>query len=74
MKFTILGSSGFIGSELINLLKKNSIEFITPSRDYVFSKDINLGHAIYCIGLTADFRKKPMETIKAHVCKLIECL
>jgi len=26
-----------------------------------------LGHVIFCIGLTADFRKSPFETIEAHV-------
>jgi nucleoside-diphosphate-sugar epimerase len=30
----------------------------------------NLGHVIYCIGLTADFRTRPFDTVEAHVCKL----
>ncbi len=25
-----------------------------------------MGHVIYCIGLTADFRRRPIETIEAH--------
>jgi len=33
---------------------------------------IDPGHVIYCIGLTADFRQKPFETIEAHVSKLAE--
>ena len=72
MKFTILGSSGFIGSHLAAFLQKQGYECFLPAKDHVFSKNENLGHVIYAIGLTSDFRKKPMETVKAHVCKLVE--
>ncbi len=74
MHFTILGASGFIGSNLTAFLKSESIECFTPPKEYVFTKNKNLGHVIYCIGLTADFRQKPMETVRAHVCKLMEVL
>jgi len=74
MRFTILGSSGFIGSHLVNELNKSEIECFTPSKEYEFTKNENLGHIIYCIGLTADFRTRPMDTVKAHVCKLMEVL
>ena len=40
----------------------------------LFSKTENLGHVIYAIGLTADFRDKPFQTIHSHVCKLVEIL
>ena len=66
MKFTILGSSGFIGN-IKKHLEEESIEYFLPDRDYTFSKHENLGHIIYCIGLTSDFRKKPLETVTAHV-------
>jgi nucleoside-diphosphate-sugar epimerase len=29
-----------------------------------------LGHVIYAIGLTADFRSRPLDTVEAHVCLL----
>jgi nucleoside-diphosphate-sugar epimerase len=74
MKVTILGSSGFIGLNLMNSLIDQSIECFAPQREYVFSKKENLGHVIYCIGLTSDFRARPMDTVQAHVCKLIEVL
>lgn len=74
MKYTILGSSGFIGSNLELFLRNQAIECFTPPKEYIFSKNENLGHVIYCIGLTADFRQKPMDTVKAHVCKLVEVL
>lgn len=74
MKHTILGSSGFIGTHLRAYLEERSLECFLPAKDYSFSKDENLGHVFYCIGLTSDFRTKPIETVKAHVCKLIEVL
>jgi len=74
MKHTILGSFGFIGNNLEVYLKEQSLECFLPSKNYSFSKNENLGHVFYCIGLTSDFRTKPMETVKAHVCKLIEVL
>lgn len=74
MKYTILGSSGFIGSHLLASLNKQNVVCYTPSRDHIFSKNENLGHVIYSIGLTSDFRKRSMDTVKAHVSKLIEFL
>lgn len=71
---TVLGSTGFIGSNLINYLKQENIEFYAPSKDYSFELDKKLGHVIYCIGLTSDFRERPLETVEAHVCKLVEVL
>ena len=74
MKFTILGASGFIGNNLSNHLKGKGFECFCPERDYQFKKEEDLGHVVYCIGLTSDFRSKPFETIEAHVCKLKEVL
>lgn len=74
MKFTILGASGFIGRHLCDFLDKNHVDYFAPDRNYSFNKNQNLGRIIYCIGLTADFRSKPIETVKAHVCKIAELL
>lgn len=83
IKFTILGASGFIGSELKHYLynkyakkiKQNLVEIYTPTRqeiqELLFSNNDNnkqnLGIVFYCIGMTADFRTKPFDTIDAHV-------
>ncbi|MCZ7393711.1 MAG: NAD(P)-dependent oxidoreductase [Candidatus Methanoperedens sp.] len=69
-----MGSSGFIGSNLIEYLKKKQIEFFAPERndDSIFSTHLN--NVIYCIGLTADFRNKPFETVEAHVSYLAKIL
>ena len=74
MKFTILGASGFIGENLVSYLEERNQECYIPKRDQVFYPDENLGHVIYCIGLTADFRTRHRDTVDAHVCKLLEVL
>ncbi len=72
MKFTILGASGIIGSALFKELKERKCEVYAPTRaelggglEGISGRD--LGHVIYCIGLTADFREFPLETVEAHV-------
>lgn len=69
---TILGASGFIGSHLVKELRANGIEYFARGRDEHLSKQ--LGNIIYCIGLTADFRDKPFETVNSHICHLAEVL
>jgi nucleoside-diphosphate-sugar epimerase len=71
---TVLGASGFVGSHLVSYLNEQNIKYNIPARDHHFHKSENLGHIIYTIGLTADFRTRPMETVKAHVCKLVEVI
>lgn len=70
---TVLGASGFIGSHLVKRLKAKELEFFAPGRDAELS-DKELGDIIFCIGLTADFRSKPFETVDAHVFKLLKFL
>ncbi|MBL8492386.1 MAG: NAD(P)-dependent oxidoreductase [Rhodocyclaceae bacterium] len=74
MKFTVLGATGFIGSHLVASLEAAGHRVAAPARGdpSVFSDD--LGHAFYCIGLTADFRRRPFDTAEAHVCLLAEVL
>lgn len=70
---TILGASGFIGRRLVEKLRDLKIDFLSPARDEELSER-PLGNIIYCIGLTADFRSRPFDTVEAHVCKLREVL
>lgn len=68
MKFTVLGASGFVGKRLAKALEG---EVCMPSRqdeNALFQGD--LGHVFYCIGLTANFRERPFDTVEAHVCLL----
>src|SRR5688572_20375395 len=68
---TILGASGFIGSLIAKRLQQYKLEFQSVKRNEVIPAG-NLGNVIYCIGVTADFRSKPFETVDAHVCTLLD--
>lgn len=72
--FTILGKSGFIGSHLIAYLREQGAECFTPDRHCNIIFDRHLGHIFYCIGVTADFRSRPFDTARAHVCVLTDIL
>ena len=74
MNFTVLGATGFVGSHLVEHFKSQDIDCWAPKKGdpQVFLKP--MGHVIYCIGLTADFREKPLETAEAHVSVLVEYL
>lgn len=74
MNFTVLGASGFIGSRLVNHLRSTGHVCFAPMRDDPIIPERNLGHVVYCIGLTADFRERPIDTIRAHVCRLADVL
>jgi nucleoside-diphosphate-sugar epimerase len=70
---TIFGHKGFIGSQIVKEAERRKLDYFLPARDEnVRGKD--LGKIIYCIGLTADAKKKPFETINAHINKLSEII
>jgi nucleoside-diphosphate-sugar epimerase len=70
---TVLGASGFIGSRLVKRLEALGREHRAARRDDPPPTG-SLGHVVYCIGLTADFRSRTFDTVEAHVCKLLEVL
>ena len=71
--YTILGASGFIGGYLATHLKAQGQTIVTPPRGAELVGQ-TLGHVIYAIGLTADFRTRPYDTIEAHICRLTQIL
>lgn len=74
MRFTIFGGCGFIGENLAAYLTELGHSVYLPGRSEESFNGINLGHVIYAVGLTGDFRTRPTETIEAHVCKLSRLL
>jgi len=70
---TILGASGFIGSYVAAELTRRGIEHYAPGRDEPLTGRA-LGDVIYCIGLTADFRTRPFDTVEAHVTRLADAM
>lgn len=67
MKFTVLGSTGFIGKTVTAHLRSKGHEVYTPARDEKSLAGKNLGHLIYAIGMTGNFREHPDLAIEAHV-------
>lgn len=67
--FTVLGAQGFVGQALSQWLRARGHEVHTPARQLSAAElSASLrGHVVYCIGLTADFRSRPWDTVDAHV-------
>lgn len=73
-RFTVLGARGFIGSRLLSYLRDRGHECAGVVRGDDLAARQPLGHAIYCIGVTADFRSRPFDTVRAHVCTVADVL
>ena len=74
MSWTVLGSSGTIGRHLVMHLRAAGQTVGIPGRGDASLYRRPLGHVIYAIGLTADFRQRPYDTVQAHVSVLAELL
>ncbi len=74
MRYTVLGASGFIGSHLAAHLARLGHDCLTPGRGDPALYTEPLGHVVYAVGVTADFRSRPFDTVRAHVCLLAEVL
>lgn len=72
--FTVLGASGTIGRHVVKYLQSKGEDVFTPHRNELTLFTRPLGHVIYAIGITADFRTRPIDTVQAHVCVLAEIL
>jgi nucleoside-diphosphate-sugar epimerase len=70
VRFTVFGARGFIGARMADYLRGRGHEVLAPSRGAEETAGADLGHVIYAIGLTGDFRARPFETIDAHVSTL----
>ncbi len=74
MKATVFGAGGFIGSRLVGHLRRQGFDCDAVLRGDESWQQRDLGHVFYCIGLTADFRSRPFDTIDAHVTYLTRVL
>jgi nucleoside-diphosphate-sugar epimerase len=75
--FTILGATGTIGAALAGLLQFRNFAVLAVDRTMLpglFNGGERLGHVIDCIGLTGDFRTRPLDTAEAHVGIPARCL
>jgi nucleoside-diphosphate-sugar epimerase len=74
MRATVFGASGFVGSRLVEQLHTDGFEVRSVLRGDAGWRDEALGHTFFCIGLTADFRQRPLDTLDAHVGAATEIL
>ncbi len=72
-RFTVLGATGFIGGHLVRHLEAEGHQVAAPARGESLKRR-HLGHAIYCIGMTADYPRDPVATVDAHICRLAAVL
>ena len=74
LKFSIFGFNGFVGTNIVDFLREQKIKCdeIDINDPQIFEK--NLGHVIYCIGVTGDFKDRPFDTVESHVCLLQKIL
>ena len=70
--FTVLGAEGYIGGRLAAHLRAEGHEVAAPPRGKPPARES--GHVVYCVGVTADFRSRPFDTVAAHVSFLAEAL
>lgn len=73
-KATIIGAKGFIGSNLHKKLIHLGWDCSTPARNAIRIEQKNMGHLFYCAGLTANYAKRPFDTVEAHVSLLSRIL
>jgi nucleoside-diphosphate-sugar epimerase len=73
MKFTVFGSTGYLGSLLVKKFRSENIECMTPDIRTDEISDENLGHVIYAIGVP-NFKQNPSKAIDAHVILLNKLL
>ncbi len=64
---TIIGGQGFIGTALAQRLAARGWDCQVPARAEISALAGDLGHVFYCAGLTADYLRRPYDTIEAHV-------
>lgn len=71
---TIFGASGFVGSRIVARCKALGEPVRAVAREQWPDPADDLGDVIYAIGVTADFRTRPYETVEAHVGRVADLL
>jgi len=69
-----MGGRGSIGSRLVTALRAAGHECLAPDRGDADTFRRDLGHVVYAIGVTADFRTRPYDAMRAHVSVLADVL
>jgi len=73
-QFTIFGGSGFIGTRLAGQLNALGYDVRPVGRDTWPAAGESLGHVVFTIGMTAQFRGRPFETVETQTLRAYEAL
>ena len=71
---TVVGAQGFVGSRLAARLAATGWEVYAPAKGDSELLKRDLGTVFYCAGLTADYDKRPFDTVEAHATLISEIL
>jgi nucleoside-diphosphate-sugar epimerase len=76
MKVTVVGNAGFIGGALARKLRATGCDMYLPSRADLAdgAPKGGWGMLVWAAGLTASFRQRPFDTVRAHVSDLATLL
>jgi nucleoside-diphosphate-sugar epimerase len=72
--YSVLGATGFVGARIVRQLHAAGLNCYVPGRGDAGIFERDLGRVFYCIGLTADYARRPFDTVRAHVAYLADIL
>ena len=64
---TIIGATGFVGRRLQATLAAEGWDVFAPAKGDTSLFGREMGVVFYCAGLTADYDRRPFDTVEAHV-------
>lgn len=74
MTTTVVGAQGFVGRKLAQRLGAAGLAPWAPAKGDPALLKRDLGVVYYCAGLTADYDRRPFDTVEAHACLVGEIL
>jgi nucleoside-diphosphate-sugar epimerase len=73
-RYTVFGGTGFLGGEIASLLEARGASVSRVTRANWPQPGTDLGRVIFTIGMTADFRKRLVETVEMQIVRAHEAL
>lgn len=71
---TILGATGFVGRRLQATLSAQGWDIYAPAKGDTSLFGHDMGVVFYCAGLTADYDRRPFDTVEAHASLVSELI
>ena len=71
---TVVGAAGFVGARLAARLRGDGWEVYAPAKGDPELLARDLGVVLYCAGLTADYDRRPFDTVEAHASLVSELI